>query len=209
MTTPLRIALFIDAQNAYRRARDRFFPNPQSNVDGQFPDQAGPVDREQRRPRRPALLPVRCAFTPVGRTRTGTSAHMRQSNRWRANGATVITQGLRYPPTWPTDPAKENCCGLRHSPKSFWPAAPKLAPFSDDEPTVPRFHAPRHPKLAAALVVRLPWSSSSGLLTRRIPHREYYYNELQLHHTRNLAGNPDSPQAVIFLTSITDVMMGS
>ena len=62
MTTPLRIALFIDAQNAYRRARDRFFPNPQSNVDGQFPDQAGPVDREQRRPRRPALLPVRCAY---------------------------------------------------------------------------------------------------------------------------------------------------
>ena len=36
MTTPLRLALFIDAQNAYRRARDRFFPNPQSNVDGQF-----------------------------------------------------------------------------------------------------------------------------------------------------------------------------
>ena len=26
---------------------------------------------------------------------------------------------------------------------------------------------------------------------------------------RNLAGNPDSPQAVIFLMSITDVMMGS
>ena len=26
---------------------------------------------------------------------------------------------------------------------------------------------------------------------------------------RNLAGNPDSPQAVIFLASITDVMMGS
>ena len=26
--------------------------------------------------------------------------------------------------------------------------------------------------------------------------------------TRNLAGNPDSPQAVIFLASITDVMMG-
>ena len=28
-------------------------------------------------------------------------------------------------------------------------------------------------------------------------------------HPRNLAGNPDSPQAVIFLTSITDAMMGS
>ena len=82
MTTPLRIALFIDAQNAYRRARDRFFPNPQSNVDGQFdPIKLGENSlhwshREQRRPRQPALLLVRCAFTPVGRTRTGTSAHM-------------------------------------------------------------------------------------------------------------------------------------
>ena len=28
-------------------------------------------------------------------------------------------------------------------------------------------------------------------------------------HPRNLAGNPESPQAVIFLASITDVMMGS
>ena len=51
MTTPLRIALFIDAQrrlpehqvilggpgaHQVQRARDRFFPNPQSNVDGQF-----------------------------------------------------------------------------------------------------------------------------------------------------------------------------
>ena len=35
------------------------------------------------------------------------TAHMRQSNRWRADGATVIAQGLRYPPTWPTDPAQE------------------------------------------------------------------------------------------------------
>ena len=36
MTTPLRLALFIDAQNTYRRARDHFFPNTQSGVDGQF-----------------------------------------------------------------------------------------------------------------------------------------------------------------------------
>ena len=35
------------------------------------------------------------------------AAHMRQSNGWRANGATTITHGLRYPPTWPTDPAQE------------------------------------------------------------------------------------------------------
>ena len=36
MTTPLRLALFIDKQNAYRRARTRFFPNPQSGRDGHF-----------------------------------------------------------------------------------------------------------------------------------------------------------------------------
>ena len=35
------------------------------------------------------------------------------------------------------------------------------------------------------------------------------YWEIRRCNTRNLAGNPDSPQAVIFLTSITDVMMGS
>ena len=33
--------------------------------------------------------------------------------------------------------------------------------------------------------------------------------EEKLSKPRNLAGNPDSPQAVIFLASITDVMMGS
>ena len=36
MTTPLRLALFIDEQNAYRRARALFFPNSQSARDGQF-----------------------------------------------------------------------------------------------------------------------------------------------------------------------------
>ena len=34
-------------------------------------------------------------------------------------------------------------------------------------------------------------------------------HQLGFCYPRNLAGNPDSPQAVIFLASITDVMMGS
>ena len=112
MTTPLRIALFIDAQNAYRRARDRFFPNPQSNVDGQF----DPIKLGQLIASRggPGGLP--CSLSDVriysgrpdpNRDKRSHAAHMRQSNRWRANGATVIMQGLRYPPTWPTDPAQE------------------------------------------------------------------------------------------------------
>ena len=36
-----------------------------------------------------------------------------------------------------------------------------------------------------------------------------YLENLTNNPPRNLAGNPDSPQAVVFLTSITDVMMGS
>ncbi len=36
MAEPLRLALFIDAQNAYRGARDSFFPNGGPSVYGQF-----------------------------------------------------------------------------------------------------------------------------------------------------------------------------
>ena len=46
------------------------------------------------------------------------------------------------------------------------------------------------------LVVLGPFADlGSGILTSLEP--------------RNLAGNPDSPQAVIFLASFTNVMMGS
>ena len=36
MTMPLGLALFIDTQNAYRRARACFYPNSQSGKDGHF-----------------------------------------------------------------------------------------------------------------------------------------------------------------------------
>ncbi len=36
MTNPLRLVLFIDAQNAYRGARESFFRNDAPSVDGQF-----------------------------------------------------------------------------------------------------------------------------------------------------------------------------
>ena len=39
--------------------------------------------------------------------------------------------------------------------------------------------------------------------------QEWYSDGISVSDARNLAGNPDSPQAVIFLASITDVMMGS
>ena len=112
MTTPLRIALFIDAQNAYRQARDRFFPNPQSSVDGQF----DPVKLGQLIASRggPGGMPYSLSDVRIysgrpdpNRDKRTHAAHMRQSNRWMADGATVITQGLQYPPTWPTDPPQE------------------------------------------------------------------------------------------------------
>ena len=36
-----------------------------------------------------------------------------------------------------------------------------------------------------------------------------FANELRIHPTRTLAGNPDSPQAVVFLASLIDIAVGS
>ena len=87
MVTPLRLALFIDAQNAYRRARGRFFPNPQSNVDGQFdPVKLGQLIANRRGPGG-----VPCSLSDVrmysgrpdpNRDQRTHAAHMKQSNRW-------------------------------------------------------------------------------------------------------------------------------
>ena len=112
MTTPLRLALFIDAQNTYRRARDRFFPNPQSGADGQFdPVKLGHLiaSRARHGSASCSLSEVRIYSGQPDHYRDWRSydAHMRQVNRWTANGAHVITHGLRYPPNWPSDPAQE------------------------------------------------------------------------------------------------------
>ncbi len=63
LTTPLRLALFIDAQNTYRRAGDRFFPNTQFGVDGQFdPVRLGQLIARQGKTWRRILLPIRSAY---------------------------------------------------------------------------------------------------------------------------------------------------
>ena len=112
MTTPLRLALFIDAQNTYRRARERFFPNPQSGVDGQF----DPVKLGQLIASRGGPGGAACSLSDVriysgrpdpNRDQRGHAAHMRQTNRWRTDGATVVTERLRYPPAWTGQPPQE------------------------------------------------------------------------------------------------------
>ena len=112
MTMPLRLGLFIDAQNAYRRARACFFPNPQSSKDGQFhPMELGRLIADRGGPGGAA-----CTLTTV-RVYSGRpdpnkaprtyAAHRKQTGRWMSDGATVVTRTLRYPPDWPNTPAQE------------------------------------------------------------------------------------------------------
>ena len=112
MTTPLRLALFIDGQNAYRRARALFFPNHQSGRDGQF----RPMDLGHLIASRGGPSGVPCALSDV-RIYSGEpdarrdprtyTAHRRQAHRWASDGAAVITRSLRCPRGWPTVPAQE------------------------------------------------------------------------------------------------------
>ena len=112
MTTPLRLALFIDAQNAYRRVRAAFFPSPQSGRDGQF----DPMELGRLIASRGGPNGTLCALTDVriysgrpdaNRDSRTYAAHNRQTQRWISDGATVITRSLRYPRTWPQEPAQE------------------------------------------------------------------------------------------------------
>ena len=48
----------------------------------------------------------------------------------------------------------------------------------------------------------LPWNNKSASLAFLYP------NELRIHHTRNVAGNPEFPQDVVSLTSIIDTLVG-
>ena len=112
MTMPLRLALFIDAQNAYRRALACLFPNSQSGKDGQF----DPMELGRLIAGRDGPGGAACTLVSVhvysGRPDSSKAphtyaAHRKQTRRWESDGATVITRGLRYPPNWPHDPAQE------------------------------------------------------------------------------------------------------
>ena len=102
MTTPERLVLFIDYQNAYRRARSVVYPNPQSGRDGHLK----PMDLGQLVAARGSvdgtpytLSEVRVySGQPNPRVDLRTfAAHRKQSQSWRSAGATVIERELRYP----------------------------------------------------------------------------------------------------------------
>ena len=101
MTTPPRLVLFIDYQNAYRRARSAFFPSPQSGRDGH----SNPMDLGRLVANRGGPGGTSYALSEV-RVYSGRpdpkmdirtfNAHQKQSQRWRLAGATVIERELRY-----------------------------------------------------------------------------------------------------------------
>ena len=93
--------LFIDYQNAYRRARDVFFPTPHSGRDGHL----NPTDLGRLIANRGGSGGTAYTLTEVqvysGRpspkmdSRTF-AAHRKHSQGWRSAGATVIERELRY-----------------------------------------------------------------------------------------------------------------
>ena len=103
MAEPLRLALFIDAQNAYRGARDSFFPSGGQSVYGQFsPKRMGEIIAERGGPDgTECILSEVRIYTgrpdPIREVRTY-AAHMKQCARWEADGVSVVWRPLRYPP---------------------------------------------------------------------------------------------------------------
>lgn len=103
MVEPLRLVLFIDAQNAYRGARDSFLPGGGPATYGQF----NPMRLGELIAARGGLSDTPCVLTDV-RVYTGRpdprldprtyAAHMNQCARWEADGVSVIWRPLRYPP---------------------------------------------------------------------------------------------------------------
>ena len=112
MRVPLKLVLFIDAQNTYRGARDSFFPDGGPSYYGQFnPTQLGNLIAARGGP-----SGISCALSEVrvytGRPDSNRSprthaAHIRQCAVWQAGGAHVIARPLRYPPAATGQPPQE------------------------------------------------------------------------------------------------------
>ena len=112
MTPPSRLVLFIDAQNAYRGARESFFARQGSTAAGQFdPLKLGQLIAARGGPggtqRLLAGVRVYSGRPDPHKDPTTYGAHLRQCARWEANGAQVITRPLRYLPGWPRQRAEE------------------------------------------------------------------------------------------------------
>ncbi len=106
-----RVALFVDAQNVYRGARESFATARSRHVDGQIdPMKVGQLicDRGPSGAER-ELVDVR-VYTgrpDSSRQPQAYAAHMRQCAGWERHGIRVVARALRYPRGWPAVAAQE------------------------------------------------------------------------------------------------------
>lgn len=117
MVESLRLVLFIDAQNAYRGARDSFFPGGGPATFGQFnPMWVGETIAARVGPEGSICnLADHRVYTgrPDPRLAPRTyDAHVKQCARWEADGVSVIWRPLRYPPRRTGLPPQEKGIGV-------------------------------------------------------------------------------------------------
>jgi uncharacterized LabA/DUF88 family protein len=107
------IVVFIDAQNVYNDARRAFCQRTDPATYGQVdPMRLGRLLASKRpsgssEPR--DLKEVRVYRGRPDSTKEPKTygAHMRQCDAWEKNGVSVFARALRYPHSWPDDPAEE------------------------------------------------------------------------------------------------------
>lgn len=111
MSDRARVAVFIDHQNTYMRARECFFHEGDPHILGQYkPLLLGKALCPDSDPDR-VLTHVRvyCGMPSNEKDRKGYSARRRQITMWSGDAPTVQTfaRPLRYPPNYPSESAQE------------------------------------------------------------------------------------------------------
>lgn len=110
---PARVCVFVDGQNCYRDARRGFHSESDFASCGQvWPRKLAEllVERGQGVADRQRVLDdvrVYCGIPSPDKQPTANAAHLRQVAAWRAENITVRRRPLRYPKTWPQEPAQE------------------------------------------------------------------------------------------------------
>jgi uncharacterized LabA/DUF88 family protein len=108
---PDRMMVFVDYQNTYKGARDAFFPNAATGMEGQFHPLAlanvlCQIRQEYRETELTKVLVYR-GMPDVRKDPKGNSASSRQKARWEKAGIVVKTRPLRYPLEWPQEKPQE------------------------------------------------------------------------------------------------------
>jgi hypothetical protein len=112
-SAPLRVWVFIDAQNLYRDARDAFHRRGDPSSYGQVqPRQFGELvtSRGSGRTQRPRQLEEVRIYTGTpssSKEPKANAAHMKQRAAWESQGVKVFARPLRYPRNWPVEKALE------------------------------------------------------------------------------------------------------